>query len=121
MAGLTPMQIESGLEQFTGTENRYAHPLFKSFTYTDGVRYMAQECNAYWLIDAILSHQGNVRLGRGGFQVWILTKDGTHWILYCEDGDNNRIIQQRIEFSDFPLQKMTIWLTDNVLLLPSEY
>lgn len=115
-------QIEARLQQFTGTETWWQHPLFKSFTYTDGVKFVADECKAYWLIDAILSWQTNVAVRKEEFQVWILAKQPNgEWILSCEDGDNDSVCEQVIQFSDFPLNKITIWLANGVLHLPSEY
>lgn len=45
---------KADLAHFTGTETWWRHPLFKDFTYTDGVRYVTQEGQAYWLLEAIL-------------------------------------------------------------------
>lgn len=114
-------QIMTDLRQFTGTETWWKYPLLKGYTYTDGVKYVAESCKAYWLIDAILSHQTNVKIAKEEFQVWILTKKDTFWLLRCEDGNNHKVIEQKIGYSDFPLDTMTFWLTNNVLLLPSEY
>ena len=115
-------RIMTDLSQFTGTETWWKHPIFRSYTYTDGVKYVADSCKAYWLIDAILSHQGNKKVSKQEFQVWKLTKQGDEsWILACEDGNNHKVVDQVIQFSDFPLNTITIWLTDRVLLLPSEY
>src|SRR3989304_933089 len=50
-------RIMTDLSQFTGTETWWKHPIFRSYTYTDGVKYVADSCKAYWLIDAILSNQ----------------------------------------------------------------
>ena len=115
-------QIMAGLNQFTGTETWWKHPLLTKYTYTDGVKYVADSCKAYWLIDAILAWQSNKSVQKQEFQVWKLTEqnDGS-WRLICEDGDNHVVAIQAIPFSDFPLNEIVIWLTDNVLLLPSEY
>jgi hypothetical protein len=81
-------------------------------------------CKAYWLFDAILSYQCEKALKNVNFQVWELKqmrKDLT-WRLTCrEDTGNKPLISQSIEFSDFPLEYIKIWVIDKVALLPSEY
>lgn len=42
-------------------------------------------------------------------------------VLLCEDGNDNFVTKQEIEFTDFPLEEISFYFTDNVLLLPSEY
>ena len=66
----------------------------------------------------------NKRLKDVGYQIWELKlqdKDLT-WLLTCkEDKGKPAIIKQVIPYSDFPLEKIVIWLIDNIALLPSEY
>ena len=38
-----------------------------------------------------------------------------------EDSDQPVLVRQEIEYSDFPLDKIELWLIDGVLLLKSEY
>ena len=118
---MTPEELEANLNQFCGTENWYKHP-FGCFTYTDGVKYLATEAKAYWLIDAIASHQKKARKSSAGdFQIWELVTADHKATLTCRDDDSHEVIQQEIEYTDFPLPYMKLWLTDSVLLLPSEY
>ena len=111
----------NNLLQFTGTEQWYYHPLFKKYRYTDGVRYVAQEGGAYWLIEAIFSWQLKSEVKAEPFQSWTLTVKDNRAVLTATDGNNNLIAKQEIEFTDFPLPEIKFYLTDNVLLLPSEY
>ncbi len=62
----------SDLAQFTGSECWYRHPLNRSITYTDGAQYVAEAGGAYWLLDAIVSHQHDARVRAEPFQVWTL-------------------------------------------------
>lgn len=41
-----------------GSENLYRYS-FTNFIYTDGVKTIAQDCHACWLIDLIISYQIN--------------------------------------------------------------
>lgn len=52
---ITVEELTASLEQFVGSTKLYKHWL--GIKYTDGVKYLANEAGAYWLIDAIASHQ----------------------------------------------------------------
>lgn len=119
------------LAQFIGSENFYR---WLGIIYTDGVKYVADSAGAYWLIDAIASHQSNRKIKANQslqkFQVWKLEKALVEdWLLTCSDGNSDEsVIVQRIEFSDFPLPEIKFYLEEGwvngqmkrVLMLPSE-
>ena len=118
----SPAELQAALRHFTGTERWHRPPMFPKFLYTDGVQYLAEQAGAYWLIDAILSCQMLPRVKKEPFQVWKLTvKDGHAAVLTCTDGNYGAVYRQDISFTDFPLQEQQFYLTDGVLLLPSEY
>lgn len=111
---------ELDLAQFTGTENWYRHGLMPSIHYTDGVRHVAETANAYWLIDTIALSQP--RMSAHPFQVWKLSVDKDRSArLRTTDGNNNLIRTKRLTFTDFPLSEIILWVSDKVILLPSEY
>lgn len=112
----------SDLDQFTGSEHWYRHPLCPAITYTDGAQHVAEAGGAYWLLDAIVSHQCEAHVRREPFQVWKLevSEDRTA-VLRCEDGDGALVAIQAIAFTDFPLPEIELWLQNNVIFLPSEY
>jgi hypothetical protein len=118
---LTPEQIESALAGIQSGETYFKHWLGRR--YTEGVRYMAELCSAFWLINAIASHQPNPKIRKyGEFQVWTLKKYiGETWMLKCEDGNNNELTHQIIPFSDFPLSEITVWVENGVMLMPKEH
>lgn len=110
------------LNQFTGTEVWYKYPLLSGYCYTEGVQHVAQEGKAYWLLDAIFGHQYNKEVTKHPFQVWNLTvNEDESAVLAVDDGDHNEILRQEIPFTDFLLEKIKFYLTDKVLMLPSEY
>jgi hypothetical protein len=113
---------QADLQQFTGSEEYYQHPLFKGYTYTDGVRFVAQQACAYWLIEAILSWQCDAEVRREPFQHWTLTvaKDASA-LLKVTDGNADILAKQKFSFTDFPLEEISFYLCDTVLILPSEY
>lgn len=42
---------QTELDAFVGTENIYQHPF--GIYYTDGIKYLATQGQAFWLLDAI--------------------------------------------------------------------
>jgi hypothetical protein len=41
--------------------------------------------------------------------------------LACDDGNDRGVFTKAIPFTDFPEPGITLYCTDNVILLPSEY
>lgn len=110
------------LSQFTGTANWYRHPLARSVLYTDGVKFIAERAGAYWLIDEIsLSQISEPALTGEEFQLWTLIVDGRAAILRCDDGNDRRLLDKRIDYTDFPKPGIKIYFTDGVIMLPGEY
>jgi len=56
------------------------------------------------------------------FQVWklVVRPDNTA-ALTCNDGNYNVVFTQEIPFTDFPLDEITFYFTNNVIYLPSEH
>lgn len=66
-------ELLEALAHFTGTTQYYRHSLMRSFLYTDGVQYLAQHANCYWLIDYVFSNQYTEHIRKEAFQVWKIT------------------------------------------------
>lgn len=113
----------SDLTQFTGTEQWYRHGINRAVVFTDGAKYVADTAGAYWLLDEIAVIQPhNRRIAGEAFQVWkLIVHDDRSASLTCDDGNGNIIYTKNIPFTDFPLEEITFYFTDNVILLPSEY
>ena len=113
---------KSDLFQFTGSEHWYRHSLARKVTYTDGAQYVAESGGAYWLIDEIALNQTEPKIAAEEFQVWRLKvnfdKTAT---LECDDGNGRIVFSKYIEYTDFPLDEMAFYFTDNVIMLTSEY
>jgi hypothetical protein len=109
------------LKQFSGTESYYRHS-FGTITYTDGIKYLAEKAECYWLIDIVASYQIDKRVKAEPFQVFQLkvNEDCTATVT-ISDGNDNVLAVQKLEFTDFPMKEMTLWCVGKVLLLPSEY
>ena len=111
----------SNYSHSNGSENFYYHRP-SLMLYSDGVKLMAEECQAYWLIDLIISHQCKQEINLERFQVWHLTRvKDCRFKIIATDGNDNPIVTQQIPFSDFPYDLATIWLVDGCLMLPCEY
>ena len=115
-----------------GTE-RWHLPAGKNLIYTDGIKFLADTCGAYWLIDLVGSYQPQLR--NEHFQVWRLRPYGNNGIIVdCwsdiperqadEDGPASiKFCEQIIEYSDFPreLLPFEFWVQHDTMLLKEEY
>ncbi len=118
----TPQEIASELNQFYGSTTLYKHWL--GLNYTDGIQYLAKEANCYWLLDAIASHQTKQFLSNPQlreFQIWHLQVQENSGVLICEWDTNQEVLRQEIEYTDFPLSHIKVYLVEKVLMLPNEY
>ena len=127
----TAANLEAELAHFTGTESytnlRYPW-LKKRFLLTDGAKYLAEKAKAFWLMDAIASHQINKQVAAEEFQCWTLTVNEKHAaVLTCTDGDEKQLARQEIPYTTFPLESITLYaaldegLGGLVVMLTSEY
>lgn len=118
---MTADEIREGLSQFYGGDTIYRHPMFRNMLYSEGVRFIAEEAGAYWLIDGICGHQVDPKVAKEEFQVWHLTVH-PDWTadLVCTDGNDGAVTHQNIKLTDFPLPNITIWLENRTLVLPAE-
>lgn len=110
------------LAQFSGgTTNWYGHPLVRKVTYTDGAKYVFETANAYWLLDKIATEAVMLpALKDQPFQVWTLKVLPTATIT-VDDGNGRILARTELDYTDFPDEGVTLWFSDNVILLPSEY
>lgn len=126
-------KINSTIGGFTGSETftRWS-PLYRTRVLTEGVKFVANTANAYWLMDVIGSYQQEAAFKSEDFQVRKIVTDlekGT-CVVTCTDGDKGNgpvtLCKQRIPSTDFPLAEFTPWAERNELvgvtiLLPSEH
>ena len=110
------------LSQFTGSERYFKH--WTGMMYTTGIQYVAEQGGAYWLLDAIASYQPDLRKKPrlAEFQVWELKVKDHKAVLTCKgDSGEKPVVTQHIEFTDFPLPYIKIYVEDVVILLTSEH
>jgi len=87
---------------------------------------MADQYQAYWLIDVIVSYQITKRIKGIPFQIWSITStEGKATIEMRQDTGQPVLVRQQVPFTDFPEGNLEIYCIDEgskkVLLLPSEY
>ena len=118
------------LQQFTGTTEYHRWSiLFRNLFLTDGAKYVAENASAYWLMDVIASHQPKALKNNllRDFQVWKIVVENSKAVVSCyADSDQPPIIQQKIEYTDFPEGEFTLWVEPlgggrYLILLPSEH
>ncbi|NJL11303.1 MAG: hypothetical protein HC908_17280 [Calothrix sp. SM1_7_51] len=115
-------QIKKRLLQFVGSGVIYKH--CQGLFYTEGILYLTEATSSYWLLDLIASHQtkqflSNPKLQH--FQIWRLSVHEKSGSLICECDDNMEVLRQEIEYTDFPLTSIKLYLISKVLMLPREY
>jgi hypothetical protein len=114
--------LEIELANFIGSENYFKHSI-GNFNYTDGIKFLADQAQCYWLLDVVGSCQHLKKVKHVPFQRWelMVNEDKSAVATMKEDSDMPVIIKQEIPFTDFPLSHIKLYLTDDVLLLPTEY
>ena len=114
---------QEDLRQFTGSEQWYRHGINRKVLFTDGAKYVADTAGAYWLLDEIaLIQPYDKRVAAEEFQFWKLTVNADRTAsLTCEDGNSNVVYTKQIEYTDFPLDEIAFYFTNNVIYLPSEH
>jgi len=132
---LNENELKLELRNFTGDFIRYRHP-FNQVVYTPGVRHLAERAEAFWLIDAIASWIGSTTFNEavrnseriGEMHFWQLDtdqEDKSAMLFAVEDSGMEPFISQSIPFTDFPLDKVSIWAGFDgqiwTLYLPSEH
>jgi len=108
------------LSHFNGSENIYNHYLNK-LKFTDGIKYLAEQLNCFWLIDLVASYQHE--LLNNSFQLWsIRLKSDKGAIIECrEDTNLPPLVTQVLEYTDFPLNNFEFYVVGGTMLLKSEY
>lgn len=120
--------LEQNLSNFYGTISYHRHS--KNLLLTDGALYLAENAECFWLfdiVDSVLSF-GSIR-NESFLNVRFLRDDKGEADVLIDDGNDNVLYKQHIEFSDFPFNDYSFFVqkTHNgkndifVALLLSEY
>lgn len=114
-------KLLASLAMHTGSECVFRHWTGR-LVYTEGVEDLAQQAGAYWLIDLVASWTIDGAMRDEEFVVWNLTVNAVRTaVAVADDGNGRELARQDIEYTDFPLDEIKLYLIDGTLLLPSEY
>jgi hypothetical protein len=133
-ATMTKEDIEKQLPHFYGTNGYHLfNGLFRRHVATDGAKFVADSCNAFWLLEAIASYHAECMADPmlQGIQFWKfkLNDDKESGVLTCERDTDDVAIRQEIPYTDFPLDEIRLWVEPGcdadmnplwVIMLPSE-
>ena len=112
----------SQLSNFTGSVRYYR--ITNKHILTEGAKYLAQEAECFWMMDAIASHLNEIGTVDWFVLVRMTVKNGCA-TMYYEDGNGNEHARQQIPFTDFPFEEIKLcacWDGEHwVIMLPSEY
>jgi len=112
----------SQLTQFIGTTGYYR--ISRRHLLTDGTKYLAEEAECFWMMDAIASHLSEIGTADWFVQVRV-TVNGYRATMIYEDGSGKEHARQDIPYTDFPMQAISLfacWDGEHwVIMLPSEY
>ena len=110
------------LNQFTGTAKYYR--ISRRHLLTDGTKYLAEEAECFWMMDAIASHLSEIGTDDWFVQVRMTVNDNRATMIY-EDGNGKEHARQEIPFTDFPMPAVSLyacWDGEHwVIMLPGEY
>lgn len=113
-------QLKSELDGYTGTTSYYR--LTSQCVLTEGVKHLADRAGSYWLVILLASYLARLT---EDFAVLKLRKVGCGATILIEDGNDNIHFEQKIEYTDFPLESITLFagkdVEEWVIMLPSEY
>ncbi len=111
------------LRQFTGSEQFYRYGLKGDMLLTEGAKYLADCAGAYWLMDEItLAQRFSKSVAEQEFQLWrlVVGEDGKG-ALSCDDGNGHIVYTKTIPFTDFPACGIRLYVSNRVIMLPTEY
>jgi len=121
---LTKQEVEEHLPYFTGTSQWYRVSKEPEILLTDGTKFLVESCGLFWFItDFVLMKLVDPKISKQGFLLFTLdvnleTKEAK---ITIDDGNGNILFESEIPFTDCPIEKVRMYYSSGVLLLPSEY
>ena len=124
--------IQRNMAMAIGTEGYIKHSLVNCLVFTDGIKQLREDTDAFWLVDAIASYQPQYK--HIPFQLWELkvNEDKSAVLTMKEDSNTPVLVKQEFDFTDFPLKSIKFYVEEGgygteddwheclVLMLPSE-
>lgn len=116
--------LQDKLNGFYGTEHYYKLNPFVNIVATDGVYFFAKEGKALWAVDEMTLTAKD--LNQAFISVTITCKErkdkhGNTCDIIFTDGNYNILKEKPIPHTDLEVGEYKFYITDNVILLSSEY
>jgi hypothetical protein len=117
---MTPEELAAALDNPPYGDCHYKHPL--GLSYTEGIKMLATEAKAYWLLDVICSYQPVLRKKArlADFHFWTVKHTGQGCYVICWEDTEKEVLRQYVPYTDFPQVDVKIYVEGGVMLLPSE-
>lgn len=115
-------ELENELNNHTGTSAYHVNPWYRWLKYTDGVKSFAHYSGggAYWFLDIIGTELKQLATEQD-FLCITLKSERFRGHISVTDGNDKTLYQKKIPFTDCPTGEYTFFLTNGVMMLPSEY
>jgi hypothetical protein len=113
------MTLQEDLQGYYGSEHFYRMPM-TNVIYTEGVQHFAEFGRAYWaLTDMITTYK--FKFPREEFLAITITSTGKKADIVYTDGNCNILKKQHYAHTDLEKGEYKFYLTNDTLLLTSEY
>ena len=120
-------QIQEHLQRFCGSETAYTIPMF-NIRYTEGVKYLAEAAQCYWLITDAAVITKNLKhksyflvIYFKRFSKEVQARFHKEAQITYADGNGTILFQQDYELTDLPLDELRLFFVEDMLMLPNEY
>lgn len=113
-------RLRADLSAFIGTEQWHRHTLNRHMLVTDGVKYFAETAGCWWFLDIVATEVFCLQATHP-FLVIDLDVNDAKAVIRVTDGNDVVLFKRHIHFTDAPAGNWRFYLTDYVMLLPSEY
>ena len=103
--------------------HKFLHPGISPILISTGCKFLLENCDSSFLFETIIKARELKVLKGVNFEVWTLhqLKNDMSWILSCSTNcDKKPLFIKSIPLNDFPIPELTIWVIQNVALLPQE-
>jgi hypothetical protein len=101
------------LSQFIGSEYFFKHWGNRKMVYTEGIQYLAEKANCYWLIDEIalvLFPRLLLEYKDCFYCIELIVNAENSAIINISDGNNNTHFNHKINWTDFPVLEKPVQL-----------
>ena len=109
------------LAQFRRSEKNYSHPS-QALAYTAGVKFLAERCGLFWLIDVIAAWQWRAlrEPDLAVIRFWQLRPIGSRRVLLCMRDSESLVFALPVTEHPSQLDYVGLYVEFSVLMLPSE-